>query len=98
MIKVKRWLDSNKVRNMCITYRYYTCGDCASYDRMLTKADDMDADDLDSVLTIAEDIYYHSTLKDDLEYPKQDCLEGIMHMLLAECVGMYVDIDRDVKR
>lgn len=97
MIKVNRWLDSCKVRNMCIAYRYYTRGDCASYDKMLSTADNMNADDLDSVLTIAEDIYEHSTLKDDLEYPRRDCLEGIMSQLLIECTDLYVDIDREVR-
>ena len=95
MIKVTRWLDSNKIRQMCIRYRYYTCGDCASYDKMLDRAVGLDADDLEAVLTIAEDIYEHSTVKDDVEYPKRDCLEGLVNMLLSECVDMFVDIDRE---
>ena len=94
MIKVTRWLDSCKVRQMCIRYRYYTCGDCASYDKMLFKAGGLDADNLEAVLEIAEDIYWHSTMKNDTEYPKRDCLEGIVNMLLSECVDMFVDIDR----
>ena len=97
MIKVTSWISSSKVRDMCIKYRYYTCGDCKAYEDMLFKAEHLDASDLEAVLEIAEDIYWHSTLKDDKEYPKKDCLEGLVHMLLAECVAMYVDIDREVR-
>ena len=93
MIIVRRWLDSNKVRQMCINYGYYTRGDCKAYDHMLSTADMVDANDLPSVMQIAIDIYDHSNMRDDREYAKKDWIEGLMYGLLKECVEMYVELE-----
>ena len=96
MVKVRRWISSSKVREMCIRYNYYTCGDCIAYDAMLMAADNMDADDYVGLLTIANDIYSHSKMREDEEYSKNDMVAGIIYDLLKECTDMYVEIEGEV--
>lgn len=94
MIRVRRWLDSGKVREMCIRYRYYTCGDCNAYSNMLANARDIDPDtDIEGYKQIAIDIHDHSTMRDDNEWPTKDKIEGIIYGLLTECTDMYVEMD-----
>ena len=94
MIRVRRWLDSSKVREMCIRYDYYTCGDCRAYERMLANARDIDPDtDIEGYKQIAIDIHDHSTMQYDDEWPTKDKIEGIIFGLLTECTDMYVEID-----
>lgn len=96
MIRVRRWLDSSKVREMCIRYNYYTSGDCRAYERMLANARDIDPDtDIEGYKQIAIDIVDHtSRLSEDCEgYTFKDCVEGIMYGLLSECTDMYVEMD-----
>ena len=98
MIRVHRWLDDCKVREMCIRYRYYTCGDNTAYSNMLAMARDEDADNYEWVKQIAIDIYDHSTVREDKEYTAKEHIEGIMNMLLSECVEMYVELDESEVR
>ena len=103
MIRVRRWLDSSKVREMCIRYNYYTRGDCRAYDKMLASADNLDANDLEAVKQIAVDIIDHSNMTSEdtcsaYDYfcndgYKED-IEGVMYGLLSECTEMYVEMDR----
>lgn len=93
MIRVRRWLDDCKVREMCVRYRYYTCGDNVAYSNMLAMARNEDADNYQAVKQIAFDIYDHSTLRNDREYSANDHVAGIMAMLLTECVDLYVDLE-----
>lgn len=93
MVEVMRWLDREKVREMCIKYRYYTCGDCRAYEAMLEKANLLDTDDLEAVKQIAIDIYNHSTLKYDKGYALNDHIAGLVYVLLTDCTDMYVEVD-----
>ena len=92
-MRVTRWIESSKVREMCIRYRYYTCGDCEAYDAMLEKANLLDPDDLEAVKDIAIDIYYHSTLQYDKDISKREVVEGLMFGILTECVEMFVELE-----
>lgn len=103
MIRVRRWLDSSKVREMCIRYNYYTRGDCRAYERMLANARDIDPDtDIDGYKQIAIDIIDHSDMASDdisaYDYFYGDGyknnIEGVMFALLSECTDMYVELDR----
>lgn len=102
MVRVRRWVDSNKVYQMCNKYQYYTSGDCRAYDRMLANARDVDADNLEEVLQIAIDIVDHTGRfgEDDNAYEYfvstryKDDVEGVMHAILTECVDLYVEWDR----
>ena len=94
-MKVERWIESSKVRAMCIKYRYYTCGDCEAYDAMLEKAHLLDTEDLEGVKQIAIDIYNHSTLKYDKDYAPNDHIAGLVYGLLTECTDMFVEIDEE---
>lgn len=98
MIRVRRWLDSSKVREMCIRYDYYTCGDCESYERMLRNADNIETEtEMQEVKQIAIDIFDHSALskRGCDNYTAKDCIEGIMYGLLSECTELYVEMDDD---
>ena len=58
MIKVTSWISSSKVRDMCIKYRYYTCGDCKAYEDMLFKAEHLDASDLEAGVFLFDVLCY----------------------------------------
>ena len=100
-MKIERWLRSEKVRNMCIRYEYYTCGDCRAYERMLGMCDRISADDPNEVKRIAEDIYYHSRMSEDDDdiyselYSLEDNIAGIMYGLYNECMETLVEIERN---
>ena len=96
MVRVTRWIESSKVREMCIKYRYYTCGDCEAYDAMLEKAHLTPVEDLRTIKQIAIDIYDHSTMRNDKDYSKQEMVEGLIYGLLAECTELYVEIEDEV--
>jgi len=90
---VKKWISRDKVREMCIRYNYYTRGDCRAYDVMLATAKNLDPEDYVGLLTVANDIYNHSSIQDDAEYSRKDMIEGLVYGLLTECVEMYVEVE-----
>ena len=92
MVKTERWLDSSKVREMCIRYQYYTHGDCEAYDKMLRFADNLNVENLEGVKEVAIDIYHHSSLRDMDDCTPTEFVEGLMYGLLTECTEMYVEI------
>ena len=92
-MRVRRWVDEDKVRTMCIKYGYYTCGDNRAYNRMLANSRMLDADDFIGLKDIAIDIYYHSKMQYDEEYTKTQYIEGILFGILNECTDMYVELD-----
>ena len=95
-MKVMRWLDREKIREMCIRYNHYTRGDCRAYDKMLAMARNADADNLELVKKIAIDIYDHSNMNSDGMFNKVDLIEGIMYGLLTECTYTFVDLQDEV--
>lgn len=92
-MKAERYLESSKVREMCIKYQYYTCGDCKDYEWMLDACDRCNAENVDEVKLIALDIYYHSTLREDDEYSPEEKLAGIMYGLYNECMETIIDFN-----
>lgn len=92
-MKVRRWVVSEKVREMCIRNGYYTCGDNRAYESMLANARDVDDQDFIGLKDIAIDIYYHSKMQYDDEYTKAQYIEGILYGILTECTDMYVELD-----
>lgn len=92
-MRVRRWVVSEKVREMCIRNGYYTCGDNRAYERMLANARDVDDQDFIGLKDIAIDIYYHSKMQYDDEYTKAQYIEGILYGILTECTDMYVELD-----
>ena len=92
-MKVVAWVNSDRVREMCIRYDYYTRGDCLAYNRMLNDANDMSTDDYEGLKRIVVDIYDHSKMQDDKEYSKKDYVEGIISDILKSCTDMYVDLE-----
>lgn len=91
-IRVNRWVEASKVRDMCIRYGYYTKGDNYAYSNMLKTADNMNADDTYGVYDIAVDIYNHSNLAPGMDYTENDLIEGIMYGIYNECVETSVEI------
>lgn len=89
-----RYLESGKVREMCIKYQYYTHGDCEAYEWMLGACDRCNVENINEVKLIAMDIYFHSTLREDDEYSLEDKIAGIMYGLYNECMETIVTVER----
>lgn len=92
-IKAERFLDADKVRDMCIRYRYYTRGDCEAYEKMFDKVREADADKPEDVYKVATDIYDHSNIRPDEDYTENDLVAGIMSGLYNECTYTLVNIE-----
>ena len=97
MIRVRRWVEDDKVREMCIRYNYYTRGDNSAYSNMLAMCREAE-DSTEYIKQIAIDIYHHSTLEDDTEYSPEEHVAGIMGAILRECMDLYVEIEGEVIR
>lgn len=61
MKKLDRCSIVSEVREMCIKYRLYTCGDCEEYSNMFDTLVD-NYTDKDILVRTANDIYYHSDI------------------------------------
>ena len=92
MVRVRRWVEADKVYQMCNRYNYYTRGDNNAYSSMLAMCREAE-DDLEYIKLIAYDIYNHSTLMDDKEYSPADHVAGIMGEILRNCMDLYVEIE-----
>lgn len=82
-MKEKRTISMYDVRKACITYDWYTCGDCEEYDKMLNYVNNIDVATLDEIETIATDIKEHS----DTNYEIKD----IMFVLVNECCITFIE-------
>ena len=92
MTRIRRWVEADKVYQMCNKYQYYTRGDNIAYSNMLAMCREAE-DDTESIKQIAIDIYHHSTLMEDTEYSPADHVAGIMGAILRECMDLYVEIE-----
>lgn len=83
-----RFLDSEEVRNMCIRYGFYTCGDCNAYENLLHNlcnvknyGDDLSVERLEK---IARDIVDHSDRsvfeQFDVSF-KIDCIQEVAELI-----------------
>ena len=97
MVRVRRWVDSDKVYQMCNRYNYYTRGDNYAYSNMLAMCREAE-DDTEYIKQIAIDIYHHSSIQDDEEYTPEDYVAGIMGEILRNCMDLYVEIEGEVIR
>ena len=92
-ITTKRYLDTDKIRETCIDYNFYTRGDCEAYERMFDLAREADADKPEDMYRVAKDIYDHSNLRLDEEYTENQLVAGIMFNLYNECTYTLVEIE-----
>lgn len=92
MVRVHRWVESDKVRQMCIKYQYYTRGDVTAYSNMLRMADEAE-DSIEAIKQIAIDIYDHSDVQDERDYTPAEYVANIMGEILRECMNLYVELD-----
>ena len=93
-MKIARDITSDKVREMCIRHDYYTCGDCDEYSIMLANVNFVDPDDVDSMATIAKDIFDHSDVKqfcEDYVCSRGDVYAHIMYNLYNECTETTIE-------
>ena len=67
MMKFEHRLRADKVRQMCINYDYYTCGDCRAYENMFNMF--MNEKDVtpELLMKVAEDIKLHSDTYDSVQ-------------------------------
>lgn len=94
-MKLARVIDGIKVRNMCIKYQFYTCGDYKAYDHLLS-----DLCGYSRVVTeneieeIAFDIVDHSAprvfemITGDTR--KTNCIKEVIYLLANECCATIV--------
>ena len=97
-MKVYRFLVSHRVREMCVKYGYYTCGDNDSYSAMLNRCKVVSVDVISDALSIAKDIYNHSNIEKFMrEYGCDDrsVLETIVFNLYNDCCITFVEVDED---
>lgn len=97
MVRIRRWVEADKVYQMCNRNNYYTRGDNYAYGNMLAMCREAE-DDTEYIKQIAIDIYHHSTLMDDKEYSPEDHVAGIMGEILRTCMDLYVEIEDEVIR
>lgn len=97
MVRIRRWVDSDKIYQMCNRYNYYTRGDNSAYSNMLAMCREAE-DDTEAIKQIAIDIYHHSQLMDDTEFSPEDHVAGVMGAILRECMDLYVEIEGEVIR
>lgn len=84
-LEKKRVWSASSIREMCITHRFYTKGDCMEYDHLLFDLiEDHEPTD-EGILRAALDIFDHS-VNDDLT------VETIMFLIEREAVDTYFDL------
>ena len=92
-ITTERYLDTDKVRQTCIDYAFYTKGNCEAYGKMFDLVRVADANNTEDIYRIAKDIYDHSNLCPDEEYTEKQLIAGIMYNLYNECTYTLVEIE-----
>ena len=93
-ITTKRYLDTDKIRDLCIDNNYYTCGDCEEYSAMFGLARRADANKPEDIYQIALNIFMHSTLsKYPGEYTEYELIAGIMYGLYNDCTYTLLEIE-----
>lgn len=75
------------VRSMCIREKFYTCGDCTAYSKMLDYVDEHrdNPDDVD-IWLVATDILEH-TSKD-----QGQTIENIMYILANDVITYFYEV------
>ena len=82
-MKEVRTISSRDVRKACISYDWYTCGDCEEYEHILSYVDELARVTTDELETIATDIKQHS----DTDYE----IKSIMFVLANECCITFIE-------
>ena len=95
-MKIYRTITSDRVREMCIRYDYYTCGDCDEYSLMLAEVDTINEPDLvdEFMLPIARNILEHSDVERlECEYgcSRAELLVDVVYKLYNECTETVVE-------
>lgn len=93
MRKAQRNIDASKVREMCIRHQYYTCGDNAAYTKMLQNVGLTDADNMEQMQEIADDIYFHSDtdrIMSEYGCDEAEVMDSILYNLYNECCTTFI--------
>ena len=59
-LREEKFWYSDKVRNVCTSNYWYTMGNCREYEEMLEYVNDNKHPNIDNLLTVAYDIYFHT--------------------------------------
>ena len=59
MFEFERFWDSDSIREACIKFSWYTCGNCTDYHKMLDFVDSHKPTD-NNISKVIEDIFNHS--------------------------------------
>ena len=92
--KATRIIRSDKVRQMCINYNLYTCGNSEEYTNMLIKLCGVYSPLMDDYETIAVDILSHSRWEDlagEYNVTYDELMEIIISKLINECSHILIE-------
>lgn len=57
-MKLRKQINREELRNLCIRKDYYNCGDCREYEGLFNMLSDNMTDD--DIVAVALNIYYHT--------------------------------------
>lgn len=60
-MKLRKQINKDELRSLCIRKDWYTCGDCEEYSYLFSKCNGNMTDE--DVVKVAEDIYDHSDIE-----------------------------------
>lgn len=87
-------IQSDKVRQMCINYNLYTCGNSEEYTHMLNELCEVYCPLMDDYETIAADILSHSKWEDlagEYNVTYDGLMEIIISKLINECSHILIE-------
>lgn len=88
--ETKTWSASD-IREMCIANDLYTCGDCESYNRMLTFVR-KNKPTKKNILWVANDIFEHSNIEEKMNIYGEDesgIFENILFNIANKIMSFY---------
>lgn len=65
MIKLRKQIFRDELRNLCVRKDWFTCGSIVEYDAMFNKLNNDMSDD--EIVEVCRDIYYYSDVKKTAE-------------------------------
>lgn len=78
IMKFMQRLENSDVRELCINYEFYTCGNNDQYEMMFSKVDKFNADMTpENLMSIAQDIKCHS----DTDKTEEDIAHFLFHRI-----------------
>lgn len=84
-------LEQSKVRQMCIDYNFYTCGDTNAYYKMFSKCNEYAGED-EKLREVAWDIVDHSDIERLESFYEFDTIYDIVAWVMTQLANNCVEI------